>query len=74
MALREKPNLMFALCVAAASAALGGEIDRARKSMASLRRLYPSLRASTLRESFPTKRDDDFVRWREGLQAAGLPD
>jgi hypothetical protein len=74
MALREKPNLMFALCVAAASAALGGEIVRARKSMASLRQLYPSLRVSTLRESFPTKRDDDFARWREGLQAAGLPD
>ena len=74
MALREKPNLMFALCVKAASAALGGEIDRARMSMAGLRQLYPSLRLSTLRESFPTKRDDDFARWREGLQAAGLPD
>ena len=52
----------------------GGEIDKARQAMASLRQLHPSLHLSTLREFFPTKRDDDFTRWREGLQAAGLPD
>ena len=50
MALREKPNRGRPVCEAA-SAALGGEIDRARMSMAGLRQLYPSLRLSTLRKS-----------------------
>jgi hypothetical protein len=65
---------MFALCVAAASAAMGGQIEEARKPMAGLRQLNPSLRLSTLRDFFPTKRDDDFARWQEGLRKAGLPE
>jgi TolB-like protein/Tfp pilus assembly protein PilF len=72
VALRERSNL-DALCVAAASSAMAGDIGAAQKPMAVLRRIAPSLRLSTLRDFFPTRRDEDFTRWREGLQAAGLP-
>jgi TolB-like protein len=72
-ALRVRPSLLFALCVAAASNAMAGDIDGSQKPMAMLRRIAPSLRLSTLRDFFPTKRNEDFARWRDGLQAAGLP-
>jgi len=72
-AVREQPNMMFAFCVAAASGALGGRLEAARKAMAQVRRLDPSLRMANLRAFFPTRRAEDFARWEEGLRIAGLP-
>jgi len=68
------PRLMFAFCVAAASAALGGRLEAAQKAMAQVHRLDPTLRMSNLRAFFPTRRAEDFARWEEGLRIAGLPD
>jgi TolB-like protein len=73
-AVREKPNLMFATCVAAASGALGGRLAEAQKAMAHLRQLDPTLRMSNLRDFFPTRRAEDFARWEEGMRTAGLPE
>jgi hypothetical protein len=73
-AVREQPNLMFAICVAAASAALGGRSAEAQKAMARLRELDPSLRMSNLRDFFPTRHDEDFAKWEEGMRRAGLPE
>jgi TolB-like protein/DNA-binding SARP family transcriptional activator len=71
-ALREKPDVMFTLCVAAASAAMEGQVEHAQKAMARVRQIVPALRLSNLREFFPTRHDDDFARWRDALQTAGL--
>ena len=73
-AVREKPNLMFAFCVAAASGALGGRLAEAQKAMSHVRQLDPTLRMSNLREFFPTRRAEDFAKWEEGLRKAGLPE
>ena len=52
-AVREQPNFFIALCVAAASAALGGKPDEAREAMARVRQLNPALRMSNLDEILP---------------------
>jgi len=73
-AVREQPNLMFASCVAAASGALGGRLAEARRAMARVRQLDPTLRMSNLKDFFPTRRAEDFARWEEGMRIAGLPE
>jgi hypothetical protein len=45
----------------------------AERAMAQLLEVDPSLRAGTLRQRFPIKRDEDFAQWEEGLRKAGLP-
>ena len=73
-AVREQSNFFIALCVAAASAALGGKPDEAREAMARVRQLNPALRMSNLDEILPFKRRRDLDLWTEGLRRAGLPE
>ena len=73
-AAREQPGLMFAFCVAAASAALGGRLAEAQRAMVRVRQLEPTLRMSSLKEFFPTRRVEDLARWEEGMRKAGLPE
>ena len=73
-AVQEQSNFFMALCVAAASAALGGKPDEAQKAMARVRQLNPALRMSNLGEVLPFKRRQDFDLWAGGLQRAGLPE
>jgi TolB-like protein len=76
--LREKPKLPpavheEALCVAAASNALGGRLEDAQKVMARLREI-DALRVSDLRDLTRFRRAGDVARYAEGLRKAGLPD
>jgi tetratricopeptide (TPR) repeat protein len=74
-ALREKPDFILALCTAAASAALSGQLADAEKAAATLRRLRPTLRISSLGELFPElRRPEKFAKFAEGLRRAGLPE
>jgi TolB-like protein len=74
-ALREQPNFLAALRVAAASNALAGRLEKAQKLMARLRQLDPVLRISNLADvSAPLRRPEDRQRWVEGLRKAGLPE
>ena len=73
-AVREQSNFFIALCVAAASAALGGKPDEAREAMARVRQLNPALRTSNIDEILPFKRRQDLDLWTEGLRRAGLPE
>jgi len=73
-AVREQPNLLFATCVAAASAALGGQLAEARKAMDHVRELDPTLRLSNLGNFLPTRRPEDFAKWQEAMRKAGLPE
>ena len=72
-ALRARPDYLTAIRGAAASHALAGRIDQAEKLMAQMRNLDPALRLSNLKDLIPFRRPDDFERWAEGLQKAGLP-
>jgi len=72
--LREQPNWAGAARVAAASNALAGRPDQARKAMARLRQIDPALRVSDLRHMFPFRRPEDIARFEEGLRKAGLPE
>jgi adenylate cyclase len=73
-ALGEQPNYPAANRVLAAGNALAGHVSEAHQAMAHLRELDPSLRVSNLNEVFPLRRQEDLVKFAEGLRKAGLPD
>ncbi len=66
-------NLIFGLATCAASAAMLGDLERARAMCAKLRAEDPGLTLATLQDRFPLKRREDSERWKEGLRLAGLP-
>jgi len=75
MALRAWPDYVFPLRIAAASHALAGRLGQARKVLARLRQLDPTLRVSNLRERLgPYQRPKDLARYEEGLRRAELPE
>jgi adenylate cyclase len=75
MALREGPDSLNALYIAAASNALAGRLEQAQKALARLRRLDPALRVSNLTDRMgPYRRPEDVARYEEGLRRAGLPE
>jgi TolB-like protein len=73
--LRDQPNHLATLRVAAASNALAGRLEKAQKLMARVRHLDPALRISNLADVMsPWRRSEDRNRWVEGLRKAGLPE
>ena len=68
------PSFLAAVCVAAASHALAGRMDKARQAMQRMRTLDPSLRVSNLKEWLPIHRPEDLARLANGLRLAGLPE
>jgi TolB-like protein len=73
-ALHEKPNWLTSLRIGAASNALAGRRDRARKIMARLRELDPAFRIPDIRDLAPSPRPEDIAKFEDGLRKAGLPD
>lgn len=73
-ALREQPNFMATNRIAAASNAVAGRLEEARRTMARLRQLDPALRVSNLKDQIPLRRPEDLARYEEGLRKAGLPE
>jgi len=73
-ALREQPSHLTSIRLVAASSALAGRLDEARKAMERLRRIDPALRISNLKDRLPFRRPQDFGRYAEGLRKAGLPE
>jgi TolB-like protein len=75
MALQDKPDHQAGLRIDAASSAMAGRPEQARKAVARLRQLYPALRVSTLKDVLgPYRRAEDVSRYEEGLRQAGLPE
>ena len=75
MALQDNPDFQPALRQAAASNAMAGRLEQARKAMARLRQLNPALRISNLKNVLPPfRRAEDLSRLEEGLRQAGLPE
>ena len=72
-AFRDVPLFGLAATVIAASCALAGRMDEARRAMADVRRLDPALRLATLDEWLPFRRPEDAALFADGLRKAGLP-
>jgi TolB-like protein len=72
-AMRERPEYGFPYCVAAASAALAGRTEDARKTMAHLRELMPELRTAQIKDLFPLRRAEHLDSFANALREAGLP-
>ena len=74
MAMRNRSDIQPVLRIDAASNALAGRSGQARKSMARLRELYPTLRLSKLKDVIgPYRQAEDIALYAEGLRQAGLP-
>jgi tetratricopeptide (TPR) repeat protein len=73
-ALSERPNSHQVLRSAALSYALAGRLEQARKAMATLRQIDPTLRVSNLKVLTPLQRPEDLAKYAEGMRLAGLPE
>jgi len=75
MALQDNPDFSSALRIAAASNAMVGRPEQARKAVARLRQLNPALRVSTYKDvAGPHRHAEHLSRLEEGLRQAGLPE
>ena len=72
--LRDMPNYPPALIVVAASSALTGATDRARKAIARIRELSPELCIIEIKKRIARRRSEHVARMIEGLRKAGLPE
>ena len=73
-ALRQHPNDLPLLRVAAASHALAEQITEAQKTIARVCHLDPALRLSRVAELAPCRRPEDVSRYVDGMRKAGLPE
>jgi tetratricopeptide (TPR) repeat protein len=73
-ALRQRSNFLPAIRDLAAATALAGRLPEARKAMARLREVDPTMRVSTIKDWVPFRRPDDLARLEDGLRKAGLPE
>ena len=73
-AFRDLPSFLLAVSIIAASHALAGRTDEARRAMHHLRQLDPALRISNLEDWLPLRRPEDLATFADGLRRAGLPE
>jgi len=68
------PSFLMATGIVAASRALAGRTEDARRAMEHLRALDPRLRVANLGDWLPIHRPEDLSIFADGLRKAGLPD
>jgi tetratricopeptide (TPR) repeat protein len=73
-AFRQLPSFLMVVAVIAASHALAGELDEARRAMSHLRQLDPALRASQVADLLRIRRPEDRATFTDGLRKAGMPE
>ena len=71
---RDLPSFLMVVAIIAASHALAGHADEARRAMQRLRQLDPTLRISNIRDWLPIHRAQDLAIFADGLRKAGLPE
>lgn len=71
---RDLPTFLLVVAFIAASHALAGRTDEARRAMQHLRQLDPTLRISNLTDYLPIRRPQDLATFSDGLRKAGLPE
>ena len=72
--LRNQPDYISALRVLAASLALLGRQEEARRVVARLCRIDPAARISNLLDRVPLQRPEDVGKFADALRQAGLPE
>jgi tetratricopeptide (TPR) repeat protein len=72
--LRERPEYQAGLRISAASNALAGHMEEAKKACTRLRQLNPGLRVSNLRDVLGPYRLKDLAKQEKALRKAGLPE
>lgn len=70
----ELPNILRVSAFSAASYALAGRMDEARRAMAHARRIDTALRISNVGDWVVLRRPEDLATFVEGLRRAGLPE
>jgi Flp pilus assembly protein TadD len=73
-AFRDLPSFLMVVSIIAASHALAGRTDEARRAMHHLRQLDPALRISNLKDWLPIRRPEHLATFADGLRRAGLPE
>ena len=68
------PKRLSCVAIIAASHALAGRADEARRAMNHLRGLDPSLRIAHLKDWLPIRRPEDLDTFANGLRRTGLPE
>jgi TolB-like protein/Tfp pilus assembly protein PilF len=71
---RDLPSFLIPASIIAASHALAGRMDGARRAMNHLRQLDSALRISNLTDWLPIRRPEDLATFADGLRRAGLPE
>lgn len=71
---QDRPDYYPGLRIGAASNALAGRLEEAKKLCARLQQLDPTLRVSNLRYIVGPYRPEDLARYEEALRKAGLPE
>jgi Flp pilus assembly protein TadD len=71
----ERPNILATLRVAAASYALAGRLEEARKAVARALELDPDMRLANLKDRIGIFRhSEDYAKYADALRTAGLPE
>jgi TolB-like protein/tetratricopeptide (TPR) repeat protein len=73
-AMRDNPRHLMPPTTAAASNALAGRMAEARKAVARILEIDPSMSLSNLGEFIPLRRSEDMQLLADGLRKAGLPE
>ena len=70
-----RPDFQPGLRIDAASSAMAGRLEQARRALSQLRRENPTLRVSNLKNVLgPYRHAEDLLRYEEALRKAGLPE
>jgi TolB-like protein len=73
-AMRDLPSFLVAVAVVAASHALAGRMNDARRALVNVRQLDPALRLASIAGWLPIQRPENLATLVEGLRKAGLPE
>ena len=73
-AYRNLPSFLMVVGLIAATRALAGRQEEARRAMDQLRELDPTLRISSLKDWLPIRRPEHLSIFADGLRKAGLPE
>jgi tetratricopeptide (TPR) repeat protein len=70
----EQRSFANSISMVAASAALSGDLSRAREGLDKLTGMDPTMCIAKLQNYFPLRRPEDVAKFAEGLRKAGLPE
>jgi adenylate cyclase len=73
-AIQREANFVGTIRIFAASSALMGRMEEAKRAIALVRRIAPGLRVSNLKDVVPFRQPEHLERYADGLRKAGLPE